>query len=315
MGLLRPFATGEDALLMQRSILGRSRACTLRLTEPVVSGEHASLCWVREAWELQDLHSRNGTFVDGRRLARGERAILAPGAVIGLGQARSFMLVEAGPPEAFAAPLGGGPPVVVVGGILALPDPATPQVMIVGGPRGWTIERAGEALALAVDDGEVVRIGTDAWQLHLPELLQQTLDSWTSPLSLDSVTLRFRVSSDEESVELLVVHGARTIDLKARSHHYTLLVLARARLRDRALPDERQGWVLQSDLLRMLRIDANHLHLDIYRLRCQLGEAGFADAARVIERRVGIRALRIGVARLEIGGLDLNPLDGEPAGS
>ena len=142
--------------------------------------------------------------------------------------------------------------------------------------------------------------------MHLPEPLAQTEDSMISPPGIDNIGLRFHVSRDEEYVELVAVHGTHTIDLKARSHHYTLLMLARARLRDRTLPDDGQGWVLQSDLLTMLRVDSNRLHLDIYRLRRQFGEAEIANAARIIERRAGTRALRIGVARIEIHALDGN---------
>lgn len=306
MGRLRRTSSGEeDILLTQRCILGRSQACTLRVTEPSVSGEHAVLRWVGGAWELKDLHSRNGTFVEGRRLAPGERAVVTLGTVLGLGRVDSFILVDADPPEAFAAPLGGGPPIVTTGGILGLPDPAAPLLMIFRGRDGWMLERAGEEVT--VGDGEIVRIGRDAWQLHLPSPLAETEDSMASPPGIDNITLRFQVSRDEEYVELVAVHGARTIDLKARSHHYTLLTLARARLRDRMLPDDRQGWVLQSDLLTMLRVDANHLHLDIFRLRRQFGEAAIGNAAHIIERRAGTRALRIGVARLEIVALESVP--------
>ncbi len=305
MGRLRRTPAGEeDILLTQRCILGRSRACTLRVSEPNVSGEHASLRWVGGAWELRDLYSRNGTFVDGRRLAPGERAVLMLGTVLGLGRLDSFIVVDAEPPEAFAAPLGVGPPVLIQGGILGLPDPAAPHLMIFLARDGWMVERAGEAIA--VGDGEIVRIGGDAWRLHLPGLLPETEDSMISPPGIDNITLRFHVSRDEEYVELVAVHGARTIDLKARAHHYTLLMLARIRLRDHLLPEDRRGWVLQSDLLTMLRVDANHLHLDIYRLRRQFGEVEIVNAPHIIERRAGTRALRIGVASIEIVTLDDN---------
>ncbi len=298
MGRLQQCPAGESWLLTQRCILGRSRVCSVRLHELDVSGEHASLRWTGAAWELQDLHSRNGTFVAGRRLASGERVALTAGAVLGLGRPESLTLVDAAGPEAFAAPLGSGAPVVTQGGILALPGPTAPRLMIFPGPGGWMLERAGEAVAVA--DGEIVRLDSEAWQLHLPVLLPQTQDSGASPPELDDITLRFHVSRDEEYIELVALHGAHTIDLKARSYHYTLLTLARARLRDAELANDQRGWVQQSDLLAMLGVDAGNLHLDIYRLRRQLGEAGIRDAARIVERRAGTRQLRIGVTRLEI---------------
>lgn len=298
MGRLQHIASKATWLLTQRCILGRSRACTVRIVGPDVSGEHASLRWTGGAWELQDLHSRNGSFVGGHRLGPGERVPLSPGCVLGLGRAESLVLLDAGPPEAFAAPLGAGPQIAAIGGLLALPDPAAPDLMIFPVVGGWMVERAGEVVPVA--DGEIVRSGGHSWQLHLPEVLPETEESGLAPPSIDAISLRFHVSRDEEYIELVALHGTRMFDLKARSYHYTLLTLARARLRDRAMPSEQQGWVHQNDLLAMLRVDPGHLHLDIYRLRRQLGEAGIVDAARVVERRQGTRALRIGVARLEI---------------
>lgn len=306
MGRLQDLSDKATWLLPPRCILGRSRACLVRLVGSDISGEHASLRWTGGGWELQDLHSRNGTFVAGVRLGPGARVALSEGVVFGLGRAESFVLTDAGPPEAFAVPHGGGPQVGAHGGLLALPDPAAPDLMVflVGG--AWMVERAGEVVPVA--DGEIVQAGARSWELHLPEVLPETEDSGAAPPRIDNIGLRFHVSRDEEYIELVALHGARTIDLRARSYHYTLLMLARARLRDRALPLDQQGWVQQSDLLAMLRVDPGHLHLDIYRLRRQLGEAGIADAGGVVERRQGTRALRIGVARLEISVLgDVGP--------
>lgn len=289
-------------MLTQRCLIGRSRACTIQLTEPDVSGEHALLRWTGSVWELQDLNSRNGTFVDGRRLGSGERIALPRGSTLGFARPQNFILSDAGAPAMFAVPLGSTAVVEAQGGILALPGPSTPEVMVFRGPSGWVVERGGEATPVA--DGEVLRVAGGAWQLHLPEPLPRTIDSTASPLDLDSITLRFHVSRDEEYIEVVAIHGPRMIDLKARSHHYILLTLARARLRDHALPPERQGWVRQDELLDMLRIDASHLHLSIYRLRQQFGEAGIVGPARIVERRPGTRQLRIGVARLEVEVLD-----------
>ncbi len=305
VGRLERVDGNESHLLRQRCILGRSRACTNRLTEADVSGEHALLRWTGSAWEVQDLHSRNGTFVDGRRLMPGERAALGARAMLGLGRPESFVLVDADPPVVFAEPLGGQAPVRAEGGILALPGPGAPEVMVFRAGGGWVAERGGEATP--VSDGEVLRIGADGWQLNLPDLLPQTVESADSIVLLENLTLRFDVSRDEEYIELLAVQGSRALNLKARAHHYTLLVLARARLRDQALPPDRQGWVQQSELLDLLRVDASNLHLNIFRLRQQFGELGILNAARIVERRAGTRQLRIGVARLEIHLLDPAP--------
>ncbi len=288
----------EVRLLTQRCVLGRSRACTIRLEDPDVSGEHALLRWTGSVWEVQDLHSRNGTFVDRIRLAPGERTALAGGAVLGFGHLESFVLVDAAGPTMFAELIGGGEPVEARGGILALPGPNAPELMVFRGVGCWMVERGGATAEVA--DGEVLRSDGEVWLLHLPEPLPQTVKAIAGAPELDDLTLRFTVSRDEEYIELVAVSARGTIDLKARSHHYTLLVLARARLRDQALAPELQGWVHQSDLLDLMRVDGSHLHLNIYRLRHQFGEAGIAGAGRIVERRPGTRQIRVGTAKLEI---------------
>lgn len=302
MGQLR-HANGERSqLLRQRCIFGRSRACTHRLCEPEVSGEHALVRWTGGVWEVQDLHSRNGTFVDGRRLAPGERTVMNSGAMLGFGRPEGFTLVDAKAPTLFAESLVDRTPIEAQGGILALPGPSTPVVMVFHDAGGWVVEHAGEVSSVA--DGEILRIGDETWQLHLPDPLPQTAETAGSVPYLDEIALLFRVRRDEEYISLVALHGARTIDLKARSHHYTLLLLARARLRDRSLPPASQGWVYQDQLLDLMRVDAGHLHLNIFRLRQQFDEAGIVRAANIVERTPRTRQLRIGVARLEIRGLE-----------
>src|SRR5690349_15998165 len=95
-------------LLGGRDLIGRSRTCTIRLDDPEVSGEHASLRWTGACWEIKDLHSRNGVHVDGRRLAPGVPAMLAAGSVLGFGRVDGYTLVDAGEPAAFAEPESGG---------------------------------------------------------------------------------------------------------------------------------------------------------------------------------------------------------------
>lgn len=298
MTRLRKTDGGTVWLLRSRDLLGRSRACTIRLDEPEVSGEHAVLRWTGACWDIKDLHSRNGVFVDGRRLEPGVPAVLAAGSRLGFGREDGYILVDAGEPVAFAEPHEGGEPIASLGGILALPDPEAPAAMIFRAGATWSIDQAGEVVPIA--DGATVQIAGAAFRVHLPEALPPTANAASPAATLDDLRLRFAVSRDEEYVELVAVHADRVFDLQARSHHYPLLLLARARLRQRELPPAVQGWVHQHTLLDQLRIDRNQLHLNIFRARRQFGEAGIGDAARIIERRPNTSQLRIGAQHLEI---------------
>jgi hypothetical protein len=284
-------------------MIGRSRTCTIRLAEPEVSGEHALLRWRNGIWELQDLHSRNGTYVDGRAVGAGQRVGLEERVELGFGRAGGYILSDAGPPQAFAMKLDDPSCTIEAeAGLLGLPDPAQPELSIYHRGQGWWME-IGDDLR-PVDDAEVVQASDGAWRVYLPERLAQTYEIDDRAPSLASITLRFGVSDDEQYVELVALHGERVIDLVARAHHLPLLLLARARLDDRALPLAQQGWVYQDDLVRQLATDASRLHVDIHRARRQLAEAGIAEAEHIVERRPGTRQLRLGIGAVEIVGVE-----------
>jgi len=67
-------------------VIGRSPACDVVLSLPMVSSRHAILEPVDEGWQIRDLGSTNGTFVEGRRID-GPTPV-GTGDVIGLGSFR-----------------------------------------------------------------------------------------------------------------------------------------------------------------------------------------------------------------------------------
>lgn len=286
-------------------LIGRSRRCALRLTTPEVSSEHALLRWRGGVWELQDLHSRNGTYVRGARLDSGQRVELMEGDVIGCGRLGGLVLVDAGPPIAFARRLQDDAIFEAHGGLLALPASDAPELMIYEHGEAWLGERNergdGEPSALEVlEDGSVVETSEGRWVLALPRSLPRTAEADDGALVVAALHLVFGVSADHEHVELVAEARGRRFDFAARAYHYPLLLLARARLADRHLPPAKQGWMYQDELLRQLGSSHDRLYVDIHRLRRQLAEAGVADAVHIIERRRGSHQLRIGAASLEI---------------
>jgi pSer/pThr/pTyr-binding forkhead associated (FHA) protein len=65
------------------TILGRDPAAGVYIEHPSVSRHHARISIDRQQAVLEDLRSRNGTFVDGRKIEEPTR--IDSGAVIGLG--------------------------------------------------------------------------------------------------------------------------------------------------------------------------------------------------------------------------------------
>ena len=310
MGTLRESSSGRAVTLPARAVVGRARGSDVEIGLRSVSGQHATVRWTGSEWEVVDLGSRNGTSVDGHRLAPGERGRLRAGAELRFGrEAPAWVMDEDGPPGLMAQDLGGGASVLGEGGYLVLPDAQRAEVGIFQDERGqWQSEVRGEVAA--IEDGAVITTSEGrAWRVCLPSASEGTVRETSGLMTVAGLRLRFAFTRDEEHVEVSAQVGARSFDLKARAHHYPLLVLARQRLADRraGAPAAEEGWIRQDELVRMLRIDDNHLNICIHRARQQLGQVGVADAAALVERRTGSRQVRIGVADLEVA-----PIDGGP---
>jgi hypothetical protein len=88
-----------------------------------------------------------------------------------------------------------------------------------------------------------------------------------------------------------------------RAHYYLLLTLARARAsaeKEAALLPHERGWTSVDELTRMLGVEEIKLNVEVYRVRRDLAELGVVDAASIIERRRGLRTLRLGTPRATI---------------
>jgi hypothetical protein len=304
---LRELASGREVVLPARLLVGRSRACDLVLPARDVSGQHAELRWTGNSWELHDLGSRNGTYIDGARIPAGARELLRAGARVRFGQeSTEWELRGAAAPVALAVRTADDACRIAGDGLLVLPDEQAPQICIYQNHDGvWIAEHDG---APAVVDDRAVLTTADgaAWRVYLPQSCAGTWQADAAPLSVLTLTLRFSFSRDEEYVELLAVRGDVRLDMQARAHHYPLLILARRRLADQraGLAEADQGWILLHELTSALRMDESHLNICIHRARTQLGKLGVADAAGLVERRPGTKQVRLGVARLELVPLD-----------
>ena len=300
MGTLEERSTKHRFTLGSRCLLGRHPGCDVCVTEPRVSGEHASVHWVQGRWELRDLGSTNGTFLGERRLAKGERALLDEGATFALGGPLSaFTLVETGPPGAAARHLASARVRAAAGGLLVLPDDDRPLASIFEDSVGRWVAEIGDELR-PVADQEVLVVAGEAWSLELPRTDVETWQTEESAPVLELLHLRLEVSRNEEQVEATLVHGDREIPLPSRSHLYLLVTLARAWLKDTGAPPAERGWVDREALCRMLATDLNKVNVDIHRARKQLGALGVQGAAGLVERRPGSGELRLGIRSVEV---------------
>jgi predicted component of type VI protein secretion system len=122
VGRLRRQGDGAFALLATEHIVGRQPSCHLPLQPGFVSAVHALIRWNGEAWDVRDLGSTNGTYVDGRRIAVGSPVGLTAGATIAFGEpAEAWRLVDDRAPAPAAIPQDGGEPSFFASGAIAIP--------------------------------------------------------------------------------------------------------------------------------------------------------------------------------------------------
>lgn len=301
MGYLKA-EDGGIVHLRARHLVGRSRVCNLRVDRRAVSGEHAIIWWQDNTWFVRDLGSTNGTFVAGKALDAGEQRTLGPGERVSFGEPDGGYTLDNGDkPTAHAVDVQTGTTQLAANGMLALPDADSAEVTIFEGVGGtWIGERDDETIP--VFDLDYLRAGGDRWQLHLPESQASTWVAHGDGPTVDNATFRFEVSRDEEYVRLVVETGGQEIDLGDRAHHYTLLTLARVRVRDMDEGDQpsEHGWVYHDELMRMLAADATKVRVDIYRARKQLSAADVGSAAAIVERRASTKQLRFGSTNIKV---------------
>src|SRR5688572_5893787 len=120
MGLLKCF--GKHCVLGADQLIGREPGAALRLDDDSVSWRHASLRWTGQAWELQDLGSKNGTFLDGRRIAPGTRTLLRMGSELRFGDTKElWSLADADPPGTSLVDVATGERISALDDLIAAP--------------------------------------------------------------------------------------------------------------------------------------------------------------------------------------------------
>jgi len=290
-------------MLESDHVVGRLPTCKLRFDDrySYISAQHARIHWTGEQWEIRDLASKNGTFVDGRRLSAGEDCALRAGQVIALGHPEQAWRLEDASAPRFMVLGDGNRAIVAEDDLVVLPSPEAPLATLYKTSDGvWVLERANDAL-LPLQDQQVFELVGESWRVCCPDIVGPTANPPPAH-EVKQITLHFGVSRDEEHVEIHVGVDGADADLGSRAHNYILLTLARRRLADAeaGIPETSCGWVYQDELVTELGTTGPQLNVDIFRIRRQFAALPLVDAAHIIERRPRTGQLRIGVPRSRV---------------
>lgn len=301
---LSQVGSGRLCQLDGRSLVGRSSVCALPLQASDVSNEHAVISWGRRGWEVRDLGSRNGTFVDGRRAPAREPVRLRPGAELRFGGKERWRVEDCEPPALTAETVDEGESMSVSGRqLLAFVEGDELVGSVSRDTEGRWILEVGEGLR-RLENGSRFELAGRQWRLAVPEIAQSTdLSTTNARLRLEHAHLQFVVRAGA-SVKMSAKVRGRSVEFQSRGHHQLLYTLARLRVNDveRGVDEFEAGWIGHPELQDLLDCTRNFVNVNVHRARKQLEEAGFVDAACLIERRHRTGKLRLGVRRVDVDG-------------
>lgn len=295
MGILRILGPPERHLALgARVLVGRAPYAIVALTPPQVSLEHAVVRYA-EGWQLLDLGSRNGTFIEGRRISTSEPAPIQRGDRLSFGLDRAMVeLIDDAPPGPAALEADGTLHVAEDGLLTFVDDEAEVSVHWQG--TRWQLEQADDAVL--VTDGQVLELGSRRLTLLLPPHpfgVSATLETDDgSKATLEFVTAQH----GDELVRATLRHGPQPHDLTIRKPLLLLLILAQQRLHDEAQgkTEIEAGWVSVDALCRQVPVPRHLLGTYVHRARRQLASAGAPTPERIVESRGrrDARQLRLG---------------------
>jgi len=268
---------------------------------------HAAIHWDGEGWQLKG-KSINGTYINGIRVAEESNNLLKKGDAIHFGNLQSDMwkIIAIDAPESMLIPLTDELETIVLDGVIVLPSKESPQISLYLSSDGqWMCES--EAGTNHLKAGDLVGIEDKVWRFvdAEPTTSTQVVDE-NKTMPPPEVSFHFNVSQNEEHISLKLKIGQQLIDLKERTHHYLLLLLARQRLDDnaKAVIKSEQGWIDKGIFSDMLGMDDNHVNILIYRFRkqCLAALPQSMGLHQLIERRAGELRLNCDIIQIE-GGL------------
>jgi len=291
MGWLAEIRSGRRHPLNTETVVGRGPSTDIRLDESFVSSLHAAVTWAAGGWGVKDLGSHNGTAVNGTAVPSGMRRRVEEGDEISFGMSSAtWTLVDGAPPQPWAVRESDGEVESGRDGILVLPRADDPKASIVAGPVDtWRFEAADEVDDIA--DRQALQVDGQTWIVRLPAILGSTrsLHGARLQLRLSDAELIIAVDTDGRGGTVFVQAELGSFSFPLGNTMVLLTQLVHARV-------EGAGWVDRETLLETLSMTSNRLNVSVFRLRRQFAEAGFVDAAQVVER--GQRRLRLGTRRV-----------------
>ncbi len=308
-------ASGSVIFLCQYHVFGRlQNSVNTEVKGQEISRHHAALSWRDGQWMIKDL-STNGTWLNGKRIAKNQFFPVAKGATLQFGHDKNPIYIlfnDRAPVDSLCRCRSENTTVldentsdliVELDSYHLLPNmDAAKTVVYKNNGRWWVEDLINQDNKHPLKNEERIQIGREYWQFYLAGDCLDTMALEEHGTDLAKVSADFKVSQDEESIQLGVHVDKQFVDLKIRNYHYLSLYLARRRALDKALgmPESEQGWVYVEQVSKDLRMEETAVNLHVHRARKQFAQQlqNVADAPNFIERRPS--QLRFGIPSLRV---------------
>ncbi len=244
---------------------------------------HCVFRWQNGSWFLTD-ESKNGCYINGDRIEQGRSMRLNKGDVFSIGNEREdqWVLTNDERPK----------PVLVSSDnddymelqtLNILPNEKQPECQILQKGQEWIFEKEHDFFPIA--EGFQFSLNNNSWTFYPNHLLDET--EFRGRVGEKPPNLTFNVSRNEEHIQLIFEFTVGVFDLGHKTHHYLLLEMARHLLDDPTETEKERGWMNNDLLLHNLKIDINHLNIQIYRARKDIRKCSHYWGQSLIERRRG----------------------------
>jgi hypothetical protein len=284
MGILKSLHSQSTIYLKPVHIFGRDpNIADFILKKDSFSRMHCVIRWQNGLWFLTD-ESKNGCFINGDRIEQGRSMRLNKGDVFSVGSEREdqWVLTDDDRPKPALVSLESNDHIELQT-LNMLPDEKQPECQILQKGQDWFYEKDHESIP--INEGFQIKLNNQHWTFYPNHLLDET--EFRGRVGEQTPSLSFHVSRNEEHVQLVFEFNGGVFDLGNKTHHYLLLEMARHLLADETDAEKERGWMSNELLLHNMKIDINHLNIQIYRARKDIRKCSHYWGQSLIERRRG----------------------------
>ncbi|BDD05069.1 FHA domain-containing protein [Aureibacter tunicatorum] len=293
MAFIKNQKTGKKHVLNYQHAIGRSKSNHLYIPLLDISRLHATIFWQLGRWFLKD-HSRNGTLVDFHLIHHSVCALNKDSLIqFGGNDDTVWELCDSERPTSYILSNEDDDSFYDLGEGMLFPDSENPVCSFFRSKNSkWMLDNGDMTFEIA--HKQILKIGGKEWLFFENDPLNETV---VNVEIFGSILFFFKLSTDEENVDLKLRYNEWVCDLGDRVHNHLLLVLARKREKDKLkkLRVEEQGWIKNEELTVLLTkelqkdVDIYYLNILVYRIRRQLARIKPYGhiLSEIIERKKG----------------------------